>query len=52
MVTDLVTTKHSRGGMWQDKGHLEEGMTYGYYAQWSESRLRVAMWPSGVCHLC
>lgn len=43
MVIELVTTKHSRGGMWQDKGHLEEGMTPGYCAQWLDFRFRAGI---------
>lgn len=38
----LVTVKHSKGGVWQDKGHLEEGTT-SYCTTWPDSRLKLGM---------
>lgn len=36
------TVKHSKGGVWQEKGHLEEGTT-SHCTKWPDSRLKLGM---------
>lgn len=38
-----MTVKHSKGGVWQDRGHLEEGTTRWYCTKWPDSRLTLGM---------